>query len=268
MKLAVVATTAVIVLVIVVVGLASLAPKSKPESVNRSPVADFSYDANNLTVAFNASASNDPDGTIANYSWSYGDDTEGNGVEVTHTYLENGTYKVKLTVTDNGNAKNSTSQHVTVELTVPPAKKSPKAVIEIVSKDNLTVSLSGEDSLAPEDGTILYYNWSFGDGFDATGMTVNHTFSANGTYTITLTVTADNGETNSTSVDVTVATSPPPPPPPPPPPHKEGPPGLLHAIEIHEGKASRNSGLQNSLDHLKSNLDHWLNNHTLLELTW
>jgi hypothetical protein len=40
----------------------------------------------------------------------------------------------------------------------------------------------------------------------------------------------------------------------------------LHAIEIHEGKADRNGGLQNSLDHLKSNLDHWLDNHTLLEL--
>lgn len=246
-------------MILVVVGLASLAPKSKPESVNRPPVAHFSYDANNLTVAFNASASNDPDGTITNYSWSFGDDTEGNGVEVTHAYPDNGTYKVKLTVADNSNAKNSTSENVTVELTVEPAKKSPKAVITIVSEDNLTVTVSGEDSQAPDGGSIVSYAWSFEGGGTATGVTVVHTFAANGTYTITLTVTADNGEKNTTSKDVTVTTSSPPPPPPPP--HKQGPPGLLHAIEIHEGKANRNAGLQNSLDHLKTNLDRWLDSH-------
>ena len=261
-KLAIVAATAVIALVLVVVGLASLAPKSKPESVNRPPVALFSYDADNLTVAFNASASNDPDGSISNYSWSFGDDTESNGVEVNHTYLENGTYKVKLTVTDNGNKNNSTSEDVTVELTVPPAKIPPTAVIVIVSKDNWTVTMSGEDSIAPENSTIVSYNWTFGDGENATGMVVTHNYSANGTYVITLTVTAFDGENNSTYVDVTVVnTTPPPPPPPPPPPHKAGPPGLLHAIEIHEQKAGRNSGIDNSLENLKSNLDRWLSHH-------
>jgi PKD repeat protein len=260
-KLAIVATTTVIALILVVVGLASLAPKSKPESVNRPPVALFVYDANNLTVMFNASASNDPDGTIANYSWSFGDGTEGSGVDTAHTYLENGTYKVILTVTDNGNKSNSTSEMVTISLTTPPAKQTPKAVIQVVSKDNLTVTVSGEDSLAPEGASIIYYNWTFGDGEIGMGTAVNHTYSANGTYTISLTVTADNGEMNSTSVDVTVSASPPSPPPPP---QKNGPPGLLHAIEIHEQKADRNRGLQHSLATLKANLNRWLYHHGYL----
>ena len=254
-KLAIVATTTIIALILVTVGLASLAPKSKPESVNRSPEALFSYDANNLTVTFNASASSDPDGSITDYSWSFGDNTEGSGMEIAHTYLENGTYKVKLTVTDNGNKSNSTSEDVTVELTVPPAKQAPKAVIEIVSKDNLTVTLTGENSLATAGSSIIYYNWTFGDGENATGMNVTHTYSANGTYAVTLTITADNGETNTTSAEVTVATSPTPPPPPP---EKNGPPGLLNAIEIHEQKADRNPGLKHSLAILKYNLDRWV----------
>lgn len=251
------ATTAAVLLIVVVVGLASLEPKSKPESVNRSPVADFSYEANNLTVEFNASASNDPDGTITNYSWSFGDDSEGNGKIVTHEFLANGTYEVSLTVTDNGNAKNTSKKGVTVELTVEPEKEFPLAAIKIVSVDNLTVTVSGEDSRARKDGSIVSYSWSFEGGGTATGITVSHTFAANGTYNITLTVTDDLGATNSTTKSISVTS----PQPPPPPPHREGPPGLLNAIEIHEEKAGRNPGLQNSLDHLKDNLERWIKNH-------
>jgi len=257
-----VATAAAVILIVVVVGLASLAPKSKPESVNRSPVADFSYDANNLTVVFNASASSDPDGTITNYSWSFGDDSEGNGKDVTHTYPANGTYEVSLTVTDNGNAKNTSKKGVAVELAVEPKKKYPTAVIKIVNVDNLTVSVSGEDSRAPGDGSIASYAWSFEGGGTATGVSATYTFAANGSYNVTLTVSDNLGATNSTTVTVSVS-SPPQPPPPPPPPHENGPPGLLHAIEIHEEKANRNSGLQNSLDHLRWNLDKWLEGHGL-----
>ncbi len=260
-KLAIVAATTVVAMVLVVVGLASLAPKSKPESVNRPPVASFSYVADNLTVTFNASASSDPDGTIANYSWSFGDDAEGTGVEISHTYLENGTYKVKLTVTDNGNAANSTFEWVTVEQSVEPVKPSPTAVVTVVSQDNLTVNVSGASSIAPEGGTIVLYEWSFEGGGTATGVYAVHTFAANGTYNITLTVTADNGMKNTTTVEVTVSISPTPPPPPPPPPLPKGPPGLLHAIEIHEAKAGQSPGISNSLNHLESNLERWLSGH-------
>jgi len=247
---------------VVIVGLASLAPKSKPESVNISPVADFSYEADNLTVEFNASASNDPDGTIANYSWSFGDEAEGNGVAATHVYSANGTYEVSLTVTDNGNAKNTSKKNVTVELMVEPEKEFPLAVIKIVNVDNLTVTVSGEESRAAANGSISSYSWSFEGGGNATGVTVNHTFAANGTYNITLTVTDNLGATNTTTKSVSVSLSPQPPPPPP---HKDGPPGLQHAIEIHEEKADRNKGLQKSLDHLRTNLDRWVENHSIEE---
>jgi PKD repeat protein len=255
-----VATTAVALIALVVVGLTSLAPKSEPESVNRSPVADFSYEANNLTVAFNASASNDPDGTISNYSWSFGDDSEGNGIDVAHTYAANGTYEVALTVTDNGNAKNTSKKNVSVELKVVPEKKYPIAVIKIVGVNNLTVTVSGEDSKAPEDGSITTYSWAFEGGGTATGVSATYTFAANGTYNITLTVTDNLGQTNSTTVSVSVSTSPPTPEP-----EEDGPPGLLHAIEIHLEKADRNPGLGNSLDHLNRNLDRWLDRHLTVE---
>ncbi len=253
--MAIVATTAVIALLLVVVGLASLAPKSKPQSVNELPVARFTYDADNLTVEFNASASSDPDGTIANYSWSFGDESQGHGKEVSHAYAANGTYDVELTVTDEKGGKNSTKKGVEVSLTVPPAKKKPVAAIEVVSVDEWTVELSGAKSKAPEGGTIVSYAWELSDGGTASGKAVVYTFDADGTYTITLTVTDGDGETDTATVEVTVEK------PSVPPPQEDGPPGLLRAIEIHEDKADRNGGLQNSLEHLMDNLEKWLDKH-------
>ncbi|MGB5928346.1 MAG: glycosyl hydrolase [Cyclobacteriaceae bacterium] len=46
------------------------------------------------------------------------------------------------------------------------------------------------------NGDALTYQWNFGDGSTATGMTAQHTFTANGNYTVTLTV-ADSASTSS-----------------------------------------------------------------------
>ncbi|MBI4187080.1 MAG: PD40 domain-containing protein [Chloroflexi bacterium] len=50
---------------------------------------------------FDASASNDHDGTIVSYEWSFGDGTTTEGTSTTHYYTEAGVYQILLTVTDN-----------------------------------------------------------------------------------------------------------------------------------------------------------------------
>ncbi len=259
-KLALVAATAVIALIVVFVGLASLEPKTKPQFVNELPVAAFDYVVSDLVVAFDASASTDPDGTIANYSWSFGDDAAGYGAIVTHTYQQAGTFDVELTVKDDKGATNSTKKSVTVTKSATPAASEPKAVIEIVSKDNLTVVVSGAGSSTSEGAEILSYEWDFGDDTSGTGVQATHTYAANGTYTITLTVADSQGNSHSASVEVTVKKDVPPPPPPPPD-EKNGPPGLYRAIEIHESMGDKNQGIQNSLEKLKGNLQDWLEKH-------
>jgi len=54
-----------------------------------------------VTVQFDASASNDPDGSIVLYSWDFGDNTTGKGKTTAHTYDEEGNYTIMLEVFDN-----------------------------------------------------------------------------------------------------------------------------------------------------------------------
>lgn len=44
------------------------------------------------------------------------------------------------------------------------------------------------------DGSIVSYQWDFGDGSTGTGENASHTYIADGTYTATLTVTDNDGD--------------------------------------------------------------------------
>ncbi|MCL2634455.1 MAG: PKD domain-containing protein [Oscillospiraceae bacterium] len=59
-------------------------------------------------IEFNGSNSTD-DYKIVSYTWDFGDGNTSDSIVTTHTYLEEGTYTVKLTVT-NENGKSSTSE--------------------------------------------------------------------------------------------------------------------------------------------------------------
>jgi len=59
-----------------------------------------------VTITFDISDSNDPDGTIASFDLDFGDgSTHASGADVSvpivHEYTDEGTYQVVLTVTDN-----------------------------------------------------------------------------------------------------------------------------------------------------------------------
>ena len=80
---------------------------------NAPPTASFTSSCSNLTCVFDASASTDPDGTIASYAWDFGDGTSGTGPTPSHSYATSGSYNVTLTVTDNGGATGAATRTVT-----------------------------------------------------------------------------------------------------------------------------------------------------------
>jgi hypothetical protein len=66
----------------------------------------------------------------------------------------------------------------------------------------LVTSLSSAGSADP-DGSIVSYEWSFGDGSTATGPVVSHSYGNAGTYTAQLKVTDNSGLTAVRSVTIT-----------------------------------------------------------------
>jgi PKD repeat protein len=81
--------------------------------------------------------------------------------------------------------------------------------LSVTSQKYLDVAVSGSGSY-DLDGTIMSYDWTFGDGSIATGMTATHSYALAGTYTITLTVKDNDGLTGSDSKPVTVVAAKPP----------------------------------------------------------
>ena len=173
---------------------------------NDLPIANFTFNPTTgeapLQVNFNASASMDPDGTIENYAWDFGDGNNGTGITPTHTYTQGGTYTISLAVTDNRGETGTFSRQIVVA----PGNQSPVArytATPITGEAPLTVAFNGNTSTDP-DGTIQSYAWNFGDGTNGTGITASHTYTAPGIYVSSLTVTDNDGATGVASIVITV----------------------------------------------------------------
>lgn len=81
------------------------------------PVADAGPDVNAKKleyITFDGTGSYDPDGTITDYGWDFGDGKTGTGSTVVHKYTKTGTYTVTLTVTDNSGAQGQDTATATI----------------------------------------------------------------------------------------------------------------------------------------------------------
>lgn len=83
-------------------GLTDVLVKTVPE--RQRPLAEFTstpHADDPLTLDLDGSASSDPDGTVEQWHWIFGDGAEADGQQAQHTYPGPGTYTVTLQVTDN-----------------------------------------------------------------------------------------------------------------------------------------------------------------------
>lgn len=67
-------------------------------------------------VRFSGQNSSDPDGSVVDWKWEFGDGATGSGAQCLHAFGDTGTYIVNLTVTDDFGARANRSQAVTVVL--------------------------------------------------------------------------------------------------------------------------------------------------------
>ncbi|GIW34047.1 PKD domain-containing protein [Meiothermus sp.] len=92
---------------------------------NKPPVASFTANPTvqaGIPLAFDGSASSDPDGEPLSFSWEFGDGVRGGAAKIAHIFTEAGTFKVRLTVGDGRGGTNSTEKTVTVTPGPAPSK--------------------------------------------------------------------------------------------------------------------------------------------------
>ncbi len=131
------------------------------------------------------------------FNWSFGDGSSGSSDQSpAHQYSTPGAYTATVTVTDSQGDTSTATIAVTVN---EPPNTPPSAVITLNTPNTgeapFEVKVSGGHSSDP-DGTIVKWEWSFGDGSpDASTMDVAHTYASEGQYVLTLTVTDNRGAT-------------------------------------------------------------------------
>lgn len=160
-----------------------------------------------LAVTFSSVGSNDPDGSIVSYAWSFGNNVTSSSPNPSYTYTTPGNYTATLTITDNSGLSSTDSVAITVKAL---PNRSPVASASAPSTSGeapLRVAFSSAGSNDP-DGSIVSYAWNFGNSATSTAADPIYTYTSAGTFTATLTVTDNGGATASSSVKITVKTPP------------------------------------------------------------
>jgi PKD repeat protein len=162
------------------------------------PVAAIAMNCDEMVCRFDGWDSEDPDGTIAEYLWEFGDGASDEGGFVQHAYADSGSFLVRLTVVDDRGGTAEQTRLVEVE-----APNAPPNAHFFVSCTYTECLLDAGSSSDPE-GELTDFEWTLGDGNSANGKTVEHTYAEAGSYTIELTVTDAGGISDSRRSSISV----------------------------------------------------------------
>ena len=134
--------------------------------------------------------------------WVFGDGYTGSGVSPYHVFDSSGGYDVAVTVTDA--VGNSYTANARVIVSLPPSNVTILASRNVVDA-GLPVTLTAE---AQSGSSPLSYAWKLGDGSTSSSLSLNHSYSAAGTYVVKLTVTDAAGQYSSAAYTILVLPDP------------------------------------------------------------
>jgi hypothetical protein len=84
----------------------------------------------------------------------------------------------------------------------------PEIIVSFPQSIHVGESATFDASKSAAIGTIVSYEWSFGDGTNGTGAVVSHSYSKEGTYQVGLNVTESNGYSSFETLTIAVGTPP------------------------------------------------------------
>jgi DNA/RNA endonuclease G (NUC1) len=186
------------------------------EAGDRPPVSNITGPTTGVegqALNFAGSSSTDPDaGDVLTYRWTFSDGTSANGVSVSKTFADNGSYTATLTVVDRFGWETSSSQTVSVSNATPIATLgTPNGVTVAVNQGWLAQLRFTDDGL--RDGPWrVKFDWGDGTSFSTnvtapaavTPLQRGKAWTAPGSYRVIVTVTDKDGAVATRDVQVTV----------------------------------------------------------------
>jgi len=175
---------------------------------NKLPIADADGPYTGfvgIPVIFNGSGSNDPDGYITNYTWHFGDGTEGYGEITNHTYIEIGNYTVTILVTDDGGKKSSNLTYAIITGVANNPPSMPIVTGSIAGQKNIIHNYTAVSTDPDNDMIRYFFDWDDSTNttsdFLASGTVYNtsHIWTDSGVYTIAVSAEDENSAMSDTT---------------------------------------------------------------------
>ncbi|MFK8038804.1 MAG: PKD domain-containing protein [Crocinitomicaceae bacterium] len=151
--------------------------------------ANFTYVMNDdCSVQFN-DLTNIP-GNVLSYNWSFGDGTTSSQANPFHTYNQNGSYTVCLTITFEyaGMVCQTKTYCKKINIKCEQQEPCPNVAASFTYIMGTDCNIQFND-LTNVQGNITSYYWTFGDGTTSSQANPYHIYSQNGNYLVCLTVT-------------------------------------------------------------------------------
>ena len=138
-------------------------------------------------------------GSIAGYSWNFGDSNSSAQQNPSHQYGAPGQYIVTLTATSDSYCVASVTKNVTIYPVPVAGFTVPNVCLTVPNQFNNTTTISS--------GTNTY-SWDFGDASGSTTPDPTHTYATPATYNVVLVATSNNNCVDSVSNTVTIYPNP------------------------------------------------------------
>jgi parallel beta-helix repeat protein len=151
----------------------------------------------------------DSDGIVTEYNWrSNIDGILSSESTFSRSDLSAGIHIIYFKVKDNdGEWSDEDSKNIIID---PSLNDPPVADIDgpYTGYTNVTISFDASGSSDPDGDEIVSYIWDFGDGTNATGMTVEHNYNSTGNYTVKLTLTDSQSKSSTISTYANISIQP------------------------------------------------------------